>query len=431
MKPLGVHLHPIQIVLVAFDSLGLIAGYLISATLLGLPPFYYLMIQPATILVHMVTLWASLYVWDLYDWCREFGTLPFLGDLLGFATISVSAFVITSSLIWARPPLRLHRTTLVISIAVSLVVSILIRFAAWRSATAIRREMRFLVPSGSLDVMGDYLRPMGFQCEALPSTGVTAPAAGSNRWLLVPPTIPCAEAIRLFLVHGEQAVPYLRFAQEHLEKIPSEFVASDWLFFNIVAQDRRLFLRVKRWTDLVFAVSGLLIVFPLMALIALLVKLDSKGKVLYAQERIGKNGQVFNIYKFRTMSVAENAPVYAGQGDSRITRVGKWLRRARMDELPQLINILRGEMSMVGPRPEILQYHSRWCTEIPHFEMRTLVPQGLTGWAQVKYPYGSTREEKKQILDYDLFYVVNASVALDLLIILKTIKSVFVGRGAR
>jgi lipopolysaccharide/colanic/teichoic acid biosynthesis glycosyltransferase len=167
---------------------------------------------------------------------------------------------------------------------------------------------------------------------------------------------------------------------------------------------------------------------------ALAVKLTSPGPVLYRQKRVGRYGVLFDCYKFRTMRAdaeAEAGPIWAGDDDPRITPVGRFLRRARLDEIPQLWNVLRGDMGFVGPRPERPEFVEWLSREVPYYHLRHIVRPGLTGWAQVRYQYGASLEESKEKLRYDLYYIKNISLSLDLLIVLHTIKIVLLGRGSR
>jgi lipopolysaccharide/colanic/teichoic acid biosynthesis glycosyltransferase len=171
-----------------------------------------------------------------------------------------------------------------------------------------------------------------------------------------------------------------------------------------------------------------------MAAAALSIKMASPGPVLFRQARVGKDGKVFMLYKFRSMSVnAEQltGPVWASEDDPRITRVGRLLRKIRLDETPQMFNVLRGDMSFIGPRPERPVFVNQLKEEIPYYVLRFAVKPGITGWAQVKYPYGSTVEDALEKLQYDLYYIKNTSIFLDLLILLRSIQVVLFGRGAR
>ena len=190
--------------------------------------------------------------------------------------------------------------------------------------------------------------------------------------------------------------------------------------------------RVKRMMDVMVAIAGCIISLPIALLIALAIKLSAPfSPVIYTQDRVGQFGRVFRMYKFRTMRPeAESATgaVWASESDARITGVGRILRRTRMDELPQLLNILRGEMSIVGPRPERPEFVTMLERQIPYYSERANVMPGLTGWAQIRYPYGSSIEDAARKLEYDLFYIRHLSIALDVQIILSTIRIVFFGK---
>jgi exopolysaccharide biosynthesis polyprenyl glycosylphosphotransferase len=198
---------------------------------------------------------------------------------------------------------------------------------------------------------------------------------------------------------------------------------------------------VSRWTrflkrafDLLLATTGFIIAAPLTLLTALAVYLDSDGPILYCQERAGEHGRTFTVYKFRSMRVdAEKGgdPVWAKDNDDRVTRVGRFIRKTRLDELPQLWNVIRGDMSFVGPRPERPFFVEQLAREIPYYQQRHAVKPGLTGWAQVKYQYGSSVEDAMEKLRYDLYYIKHLSIALDLSIVFDTVKVILFGKGAK
>src|ERR1041385_449228 len=172
---------------------------------------------------------------------------------------------------------------------------------------------------------------------------------------------------------------------------------------------------------------------PIVVITAILIRLDSRGPVFYKQERVGKNGRPFTLTKFRSMKVdaEQDGPVWASKKDSRTTRVGRIIRKVRIDEIPQFWNILKGEMSFVGPRPERPHFVAQLAQEIPYYEQRHLIAPGLTGWAQIKYPYGASIEDARQKLQYDLFYIKNQGLILDAIILFETIKIILFGRGAQ
>lgn len=197
-----------------------------------------------------------------------------------------------------------------------------------------------------------------------------------------------------------------------------------------VALAEKMYILIKRMFDIMGAVVASVLLLVPMLIIAILIRMDSKGPSIFAQERLGRDGRPFLMYKFRTMQLdAEvNGPQWAIENDSRTTRLGKFLRKSRLDELPQLINIFLGEMSFVGPRPERACFYDKFDAYIPNFRARLQVPQGLTGHAQVNGGYDLRPEEK---LVYDLEYIANRGIWMDLQCLLKTVRVVFLGKGAR
>ena len=206
-----------------------------------------------------------------------------------------------------------------------------------------------------------------------------------------------------------------------------------WLIFSDGFRARRLTRVAKRAIDIVLSLTALALAWPLMLLTALAVRLDSEGLVLYAQERVGEHGRPFTLYKFRSMRVdaERGTPVWARDRDDRVTRVGRVIRLTRLDELPQLWNVLRGDMSFVGPRPERPFFVEQLAAEIPFYRQRHAVKPGVTGWAQVKYRYGSSIEDAREKLRYDLYYIKHMSVVFDLTIVFDTVKVILFGKGAK
>ena len=184
----------------------------------------------------------------------------------------------------------------------------------------------------------------------------------------------------------------------------------------------------------VLGVILLVITLPLMAVVAVLVRLTSPGPILFRQKRVGLNGSVFQVFKFRSMhnnAEARTGAVWATRDDPRVTPLGKWLRRLRLDELPQLFNVVRGEMSLVGPRPERPEFVEILQEKIPYYAQRNCVKPGITGWAQINYKYGETIEDSLIKFEYDLYYIKNMAVSLDLYIMFHTAKIMLLGRGAQ
>jgi sugar transferase (PEP-CTERM system associated) len=221
--------------------------------------------------------------------------------------------------------------------------------------------------------------------------------------------------------------------EEYTGKIAVENLRPSWFVFSTGFQKKEWLLAAKRMFDITAAAFGLLIGLPIMVLVAVAVRLTSKGPVLYHQTRVGQHGRHFTVHKFRSMRVdaeAGTGAVWASPNDSRVTAIGSFLRRTRLDEMPQLWNVLVGEMSLVGPRPERPEFVENLTKNIPFYGERHVVKPGVTGWAQVRYTYGASVEDALEKLQYDLFYVKNFTLALDLLIVFNTVKTVLLGRGA-
>jgi sugar transferase (PEP-CTERM system associated) len=224
--------------------------------------------------------------------------------------------------------------------------------------------------------------------------------------------------------------------EEYTGKIALENLRPSWLVFSTGFRKTKLRMFLKRLFDVVASVAGLVLATPLMLLSILMLKLESaRDPILYHQERVGLNGEPFIIHKFRTMRTdaeARTGPVWsAGDKDPRITAVGRFMRKTRLDEIPQLWNVLRGDMSLIGPRPERPAFVEQLTKQIPFYGQRHIVKPGVTGWAQVRYTYGASVEDALQKMQYDLYYVKHMSLRFDLLIALETIKTVVLRRGAR
>lgn len=213
-----------------------------------------------------------------------------------------------------------------------------------------------------------------------------------------------------------------------------DMVRPSWLIFAGRKRETRFSVFCREVVHRSLALIGLLISLPIGVITAVMIKAESKGAIFYRQERVGKNGRPFSVIKFRSMKIdaeADGKPIWATTDDDRTTRVGSVIRKIRVDEIPQFWNIIKGEMSFVGPRPERPHFVAQLAEEIPYYEHRHLTAPGLTGWAQIKYPYGASVEDARNKLQYDLYYIKNQSLALDLVIVFETIKTVLFSRGGR
>ena len=237
--------------------------------------------------------------------------------------------------------------------------------------------------------------------------------------------------LRLDGVKVEEATSWL---EKMSGRIELDSLSPSWLIFAEGFRFSAGFMLLRRLLSLIVSFLCLVIVSPILPFVILGVKLDSPGPALYKQKRVGRNGVQYFVYKFRTMrqdAEANTGPTWAGQDDPRVTRIGKFLRVSRIDELPQLWNVLRGDMGFVGPRPERPEFVGLLTEEIAYYSLRHVVRPGITGWAQVRYKYGNSVDDAKEKLQYDLYYIKNVSLGFDLLIMFQTLKTIILGRGAQ
>jgi len=235
-------------------------------------------------------------------------------------------------------------------------------------------------------------------------------------------------------LRGARVLNTTAFCEKHLGRIDLDAIDAQWLLGADGFAQGRLTNAVKRGLDVAVSLALLVLALPVMAAVALAIKLESPGPILYRQQRVGLHGTPFTLLKFRSMRVDAEAggnPRWAQRRDPRVTRVGRFIRPLRIDELPQLINVLLGEMSMIGPRPERPHFVTQLAQAIPLYPQRNYVKPGVTGWAQVNYPYGASVEDAREKLAYDLYYIKNRGLLLDLLILCATVRVVLSREGAR
>lgn len=245
--------------------------------------------------------------------------------------------------------------------------------------------------------------------------------------------LPVREILRCKLA-GVDVVDGVSFYEQMTGKLLLESIQPSWFLFGDGFRVTDFMRFHKRLLDLLLSFFGILLVAPLLPLIALAIKLDSPGPVLFRQLRVGEGEKLFYVAKFRSMrqdAEAATGAVWAQENDPRVTRLGRLLRKTRLDELPQLFNVLLGEMSLVGPRPERPEFVEKLNQSIPYYSKRHFVKPGVTGWAQIRYPYGASEADALEKLRYDLYYVKNYSLMFDLTIILETVKVCLFGRGGR
>jgi sugar transferase (PEP-CTERM system associated) len=235
-------------------------------------------------------------------------------------------------------------------------------------------------------------------------------------------------------LRGARVFNEIGFWEQCLSRVNIDRIDRNWFLGGEGFSDGRLGAAMKRGIDILASLLLLALTLPLMLVVALAVTLDSPGPLLYRQRRVGLHGKPFTLLKFRSMRAdaeAGGTPRWAARRDDRVTRVGRFIRSTRIDELPQLFNVLSGEMSLVGPRPERPHFVEQLAEVIPFYPERVHVKPGITGWAQVNYPYGASVEDAREKLSYDLYYLKNRSLLLDLLILVSTVRVVLFREGAR
>lgn len=232
---------------------------------------------------------------------------------------------------------------------------------------------------------------------------------------------------------GIEVKSYFDYMIENEGKIEVEFISEEWLLqaygFKILRS--QIQNNIKRVFDIVMAIIIGVMTLPIMLVAAIIVRLESPGPIIYSQDRVGENGKEFKVHKFRSMrnDAEKDGAKWAQVNDPRVTKFGNFMRKTRIDELPQLINVLKGQMSFIGPRPERMVFIKELEKEIPYYNLRHMVKPGLTGWAQVMYPYGASVEDARRKLEYDLYYIKHHSLYLDMMIMFMTFKTVVFGKG--
>lgn len=239
------------------------------------------------------------------------------------------------------------------------------------------------------------------------------------------------QALYEMTLSGKTIVSFDKFYESITGRIPVSLISEAWFLENLMELNKQTFEKFKRGSDIIFSIILLIILGTLYPFIALAIKINSTGPVFYKQKRVGKNGKNFEIWKFRSMIVdaEKNGARWAKEKDERVTFVGNILRKTRIDELPQIWNVLKGDLSFVGPRPERPEFVKELSEKIPYYSIRHLVKPGLSGWAQINFPYGASVEDAMEKLQYDLFYIKNRSLFLEISILLKTIMILFKHEG--
>jgi len=398
----------------------------------------------------------TFYIVDLYDSGLHLRGGEFFVKIL---TCLVIIFFIVASINFLMPSLQLHSMDYLLSLIVFVPVIIFFRFIYY---WAIKISKEKVIILGVNDIARNIAQELangsshGFEvqgliaekfisnhealdCSVLGSIQELAKIVRDRKPNVVVValserrgTFPYKEILDCKL-QGIRVEDWPTFYEKLTGKIIIQNLRPSWLIFADGFTRNSLTRSLKIITDILLAAIGLCIALPLIALIAVLTKLDSYGSVFFRQERVGENGRIFMLYKFRTMvenAEKETGPVWAQETDPRITRLGKILRRTGLDEIPQMFNVLIGDMSFVGPRPERPHFVAELQERIPYYSQRLVVKPGITGWAQVRYGYGATVEDAIEKLQFDLYYIKNMSFFLDMLIILSTAHKVLFAKVA-
>jgi sugar transferase (PEP-CTERM system associated) len=431
------------------------AGYLLFA---GLGVLDELAILTARALLVTIVLQASLYYYDLYDFSdrqnvydaairitQAWGVgVIFLGLIyLVVPAIIISTRIFLASIVVAYVSVSLWRGIYVLAIERHLFATRLLVLGSGEQAARIIEQLDRLRDSGYAVVVqvGEDTEPrrvapgavVGLSAEDLPQLvrqhriQTVVVALDDRRGKM-----PVRELLECKLA-GQNIVNGLTFYEGLTGTILVERVNPSWIIFSDGFRKDRRILAMKRTMDIVLSVVGVVLALPIAAVAAVAIKVESPGPVLYLQERVGRGGRTFRVIKFRSMwqDAEAGGPVWAVPDDARVTSVGAFIRKTRIDELPQLWNVLRNDMSFVGPRPERPVFVERLQEKIPHYSLRHSVKPGLTGWAQIRYPYGASEEDALRKLEYDLYYIKNTNMLMDAMIVLDTIRTVLFQKGGR
>src|SRR5256712_2336996 len=408
---------------------------------------------PAAILAALVP--AMALIAGLYDTRQVYGRLELL---IRLTTGFISAYLTIAILGYLTPALTLARKAFLLSFMTAFPTSFLLRLVHARLTGASRTKRKvLLLGSGEVSRMiAGAVKEWHHTYELvgrLDVNGSTGPHDGADgvwslgtlsdlEWIskVTQPdvmvvaleerrgTLPVVEIVESKL-RGVEVEDWPSFYEKLTGKIPVGNLRPSWLVFADGFQPARLTMLTKRTMDLLVALTVVALSAPLMLAIAVAIRRDSAGPIFFRQERIGQFGRVFRIFKFRSMR-ADAHLIPPDEPDTRVTRVGRFLRRTRLDELPQLLNVIVGDMSLVGPRPEWVALVPEFRDKVPLYLHRLAAKPGITGWAQVKNPYGATVENTWEKLQYDLYYIKNMSIFLDMLIVLHTVQIVLFTRGS-
>ena len=455
--------HPVskRLIMLIFGDLLIVNGSIFLSAILRLglnAGWGYIQSNPLSFIltgwIYIITFFSI----ELYDTRKDFKSI---GNVMAITLASTSAFVITTLLFYMNWSLRIGRGVFILNgILIILFIigwrilysylleqpifkrNVLIVGAGWAGKT-ILQEINVAKKSGmkAVGFIDDDPSKKGSLIDGYPILGnrdsidnvirqndvdlIIAAITHEKHADLIKALINCSWK-------GVDIIDMPAIYEQLTGKIPFKHINNMWMLHIAIGKPKLYSRLIKPVLEAIIALTLFVLLMPVMVVLAIVIKCDSRGRIFYTQERVGKDGRKFTIMKFRTM--VENAEsltgaVYAADNDSRITKIGRFLRKWRLDEIPQLVNVIKGDMSLVGPRPEREVFIKEFEEKIPFYTQRLLVRPGLTGWAQVKFPYASSIEQTEEKLQYDLYYIKNMSFILDFVVFLKTIRVVLFGKG--
>ena len=450
-----------RLILLIFGDLLIVNGSIFLSAILRLgvsAGWGYIQSNPWSFILTGLIYIMVFFSTELYDIRKDFKSI---GNVMAITLASTSAFVITTLLFYMNWSLRIGRGVFILNgILITLFIigwrilysylleqpifkrNVLIVGAGWAGKT-ILQEINRLQKSGlrTVGFIDDDPQKKGKLIDGVPVLGdrytidkvirkkgvdlIVAAITHEKHADLIKALINCSWK-------GIDIVDMPAIYEQLTGKIPFKHINNMWMLHIAIGKPKLYSRLIKPILEAIIASILFILLIPVMVVLAIVIKCDSRGRIFYTQERIGKDGRKFIIMKFRTM--VENAEsvtgaVYAADNDPRITKIGRFLRKWRLDEIPQLVNVIKGDMGLIGPRPEREVFIREFEEKIPFYTQRLLVRPGLTGWAQVKFPYASSIEQTEEKLQYDLYYIKNMSFILDFVVFLKTIRVVLFGKG--
>src|SRR5262249_13799644 len=445
--------------LVALDGVALWAGWILAWRMrLGsywAPEFRDTAQSQAVLAIHAAVFIVAGILFETYDPRRPYASLTELRKLLGgYAFAGLAELLI----LYFRPVPPVGRGIFAINIAVFTAIAVAGRFVYSLVGSDFFKRQAIVVTSGDVGapLLGELKRAAAavyqIQGYVAPARDMSAP--NTAPWLgdgadlsdlidrrkvdtvIVSSSMECwnryLQSLILARNRGVEIVDLASVCERFLNRIPCDQITEMWLLWGLMGRSSLYVTRLKRLVGFTVATAPLLHLVPVVALVADAVRPSSPRPGFSKQERIGLNNRPFSVVKLRSMvhgAEDESGPVWAAEADPRVTRIGRWLRRWRLDELPQLWNVVRGDMSLVGPRPERSEFVNEFLTAVPMYNQRHGLRPGITGWGQIHYDYAASHQQTREKLEYDLFYVKNASFLLDLAILLRTTRTLVAARG--